>query len=210
MIMNTDTHHFDERAEHWDENPRIVARAEAVAEGIRAHVPLNTTMTAFEYGCGTGLVSFHLQPDLGRIVLADTSSGMLDVLKRKIQAADVTNMMPLQLDLLEDPLPEERFDLIYTGNTLHHIADVDTILQKFHTLLQPGGWLCIADLDKEDGSFHGKGFHGHHGFDRSALQRQLTQTGFSDISVSTCFTMQRELDDGTMRDFSIFLMIGRT
>jgi ubiquinone/menaquinone biosynthesis C-methylase UbiE len=208
--MSTDTHYFDEKAKHWDESPHIFARAEAVAEGIRAHVTLKKTMTAFEYGCGTGLVSFHLQPDLRHITLADTSPGMLDVVKRKIQAGNVVNMTPLQLDLLHDPLPEERFGLIYTINTLHHITDVDTVLQKFHTLLQPDGWLCIADLDKEDGSFHGKGFHGHHGFDRSALQEQLTQIGFSDISVSTCFTMQRELDDGTMRDFSIFLMIGRT
>lgn len=207
--MNTDTRYFDEKAKHWDESPHIVARAGAVAAGVRAHVSLKKTMTAFEYGCGTGLVSFHLQPDLRHITLADTSSGMLDVVKRKIQAANVANMTPLQLDLLYDPVPEERFDLIYTSNTLHHIADVDTILQKFHLLLQPGGWVCIADLDKEDGGFHGEGFHGHHGFKRKALQAKLTQIGFSDINVSTCFTMQRELDDGTMRDFSIFLMIGK-
>ncbi len=207
--MKTDTRYFDEKAKQWDENPRIVDRARHVADGIRARVPLNAAMTAFEYGCGTGLVSFHFQPDVGHITLADTSSGMLDVVKQKIQAANVTNMTPIQLDLLRDPLPDARFDLIYTSNTLHHVPDVDAVLQKFHTLLKPGGWLCIADLDKEDGSFHGADFQGHHGFNRDALQQQLRAMGLADISVSTCFTMQREHDDGTTRDFTIFLMMGK-
>jgi ubiquinone/menaquinone biosynthesis C-methylase UbiE len=207
--MKNGTQYFDEKAKHWDENPHIVARAKHVAEGIRAQVPLTRTMAAFEYGCGTGLVSFNLQSDVGHITLADTSTGMLEVLKNKIRAANVTNMAPIQLDLLEDPLPEKHFDLIYTSNTLHHIPDVDTILRKFHTLLNPDGWLCIADLDKEDGSFHGQEFHGHHGFERKVLQHQLADIGFSNISVTTCFTMQRELDDGTTRDFSIFLMVGK-
>ena len=48
----------------------------------------------------------------------------------------------------------ERFDLVYTLMTLHHIPDTAKILGSFQALLQPGGVLCIADLDKEDGSFH--------------------------------------------------------
>lgn len=206
--MTTDTEHFDANAKHWDENPRIVARAQHVADGIRARVPLHAGMTAFEYGCGTGLVSFHLRPHVGRITLADTSRGMLDVVRQKIQTGGITTMTTIQLDLQHDPMPDDRFDLIYASNALHHVPDVDTVLQKFSALLNPGGWLCIADLDLEDGAFHGKDFHGHHGFEREALRRQFTDLGLSNVSVSTCFTMQRQQDDGTTRDFTIFLMIG--
>ncbi len=54
-----------------------------VADAIRKAVPLSKEMKAFEYGCGTGLLSFALQPDLGEITLADTSQGMLEVLARR-------------------------------------------------------------------------------------------------------------------------------
>ena len=90
---------FDERARDWDSDPKKVERARAVAEAIRKALPLSANMTALEYGCGTGLLSFALQEDLGEITLADTSQGMLDVLSEKIAASGVTNMHPVRLDL---------------------------------------------------------------------------------------------------------------
>jgi len=139
---------FDERAKDWDSDPKKVERARAVAEAIRSAIPLSTDMSALEYGCGTGLLSFALQSDLGQIDLADTSQGMLDVLAEKISASGVTNMRPKRLDLSTDPLPADRFDLTYSLMTLHHIEDAKGILKKFHALLNPSGTLVIADLDK--------------------------------------------------------------
>ncbi len=76
---------FDQRAKTWDDDPMKAARAQAVADAIRARVPLAPTMTGLEYGCGTGLLSFALHPNLGRIALADNSAGMLAVLQQKIR-----------------------------------------------------------------------------------------------------------------------------
>ena len=78
---------FDQKASQWDAKPVRVERAQAVAESIKARCPLSPHMTALEYGCGTGLLSFALQPYLGHITLADSSSGMLAVLRDKIAAA---------------------------------------------------------------------------------------------------------------------------
>ena len=105
---------FDERAKDWDSDPKKVERARSVAEAIREAVPLSNEMKALEYGCGTGLLSFALQHDLGQITLADTSQGMLDVLREKIASAGMTNMHPLRLDLSTEPLPAERYDLTYS------------------------------------------------------------------------------------------------
>ena len=60
---------------------------------------------------------------------------------------------------------------------LHHVGDIDTIIKKFHDLLNPGGYLAIADLYSEDGSFHGEGFHGHRGFDPVSLAALLQKQG---------------------------------
>ena len=138
-----------------------------VAEAIRKAVPLSKDMKALEYGCGTGLLSFALQEDLGQITLADTSQGMLDVLKEKIANASVTNMHPVRLDLSTESLPAEKYQITYSLMVLHHIHDARGILSKFHDVLEADGYLVVADLDKEDGSFHTDGTTDvHKGFGR--------------------------------------------
>jgi ubiquinone/menaquinone biosynthesis C-methylase UbiE len=197
--------YFNQRAKEWDDKPARIERAQAVAEAIRRAVPLSTKLNALEYGCGTGLLSFALQADLGHITLVDTSDGMLDVVRQKIAAAGLTHLTPRRLDLSTEPALSEHVDLIYTLMTLHHIPDVDTVLEKFYASLKPDGWLCIADLDKEDGSFHKDEFHGHHGFDQTELAQKLEHLGFDDISSSTAYQVLRE-HEGEQRTYPVFLM----
>lgn len=199
---------FDQKAAQWDAKPVRVERAQAVAAGLTAAVPLTPHMTALEYGCGTGLLSFALQPYLGHITLADSSTGMLGVLRDKIAAADIQNMTPVQLDLLIDPVPGERFQLIYTLMTLHHITDTDRILRAFYDLLDTAGYLCVADLDQEDGTFHEDEFYGHLGFDREELAAQAKQIGFQSVHFTTVFHMIKEVN-GVSKDFPIFLMVAQ-
>ena len=197
---------FDQKAAQWDAKPVRVERAQAVAGGIQAALPLSSHLTALEYGCGTGLLSFALQPQLGHITLADSSTGMLAVLREKIAVANIQNMTPLQLDLSADPLPAERYQLIYTLMTLHHIADTDQMLRAFYQLLDAPGHLCVADLDREDGTFHEDEFHGHLGFDRDELGARARQAGFQTIRFTTAFHMVKEIK-GVNKDYPVFLMV---
>jgi ubiquinone/menaquinone biosynthesis C-methylase UbiE len=212
---------FDQKAAQWDAKPVRVERAQAVADGIKAALPLATHLTALEYGCGTGLLSFALQPYLGHITLADSSSGMLAVLREKIAAGNIQNtcaapnrlrhsagMTPVQLDLTIDPLPADRYQLIYTLMTLHHIPDTDRMLHAFYQLLDAPGYLCVADLDKEDGTFHEDEFHGHLGFDREELGAKAGQAGFEEIRFTTVFHMVKDVK-GIHQDFPVFLMVAR-
>ena len=103
-------------------------------------------------------------------MLADISDGMLDVLSNKIESNQFTNLFPMKLDLTTEEPPVERYDVIYTMQTLHHIQDTQQIIQTFYKMLNVTGRLFIADLDAEDGSFHGAGFDGHNGFVREELR----------------------------------------
>jgi len=203
-----DAAHFDSKARQWDDNPLFRERGLKIADAIRQTVPLHQRMNALDYGCGTGLLSFPLKDELGAILLADSSSGMLDVVREKIAAQGVSNMTPVKLDLLIDPPPAQRFDLIYTSMTLHHVPDTSHILRIFRDLLQPGGYLCIADLDQEDGSFHGLGVDVHHGFDQADLSRRAAQAGFAELHFQTVFSIAKEHESGT-RDYPVFLMTAR-
>ena len=166
-------------------------------------------MTAFEYGCGTGLLSFALQDDLGEITLADTSQGMLDVLGEKISNAGVTSMHPVRLDLSTDPLPAEKYHITYSLLVLHHIHDAKGILGRFYEVLEPNGYLIIADLDKEDGSFHKDGTTDvHNGFSQNELQKWVEDAGFGNVNFSTAYKIKKEVD-GREKSFPIFLMIAQ-
>lgn len=195
---------FNERAKDWDSDPAKVERARLVAGAMRSQVTLTPQMSALEYGCGTGLLSFALQDSLGKVCLADSSPGMLAVLAQKISLSGLDNMTARLLDLATDPLPQERYDLIYSLMTLHHVPDTDAILQRFHALLKQNGVVCIADLDQEDGSFHGADFEGHKGFNRQALQQALQKTGFQNIRFQTVTRVTRQVD-GQPKDFPVFL-----
>lgn len=199
---------FDAKAQEWDNDPVKLERAAAVAAAIRNRVRLSPDLSALEYGCGTGLLSFALSRELGSIRLADSSAGMLAVLREKIAASGADHLRPMRLDLTVDPLPAERYDLIYTLMTLHHVSDVDRILRDFHALLRPDGALCIADLDREDGSFHGAGFDGHHGFEREALRDRLARAGFGEIQFDTCYMMRKSQGEGA-REYPVFLAVAR-
>lgn len=202
--------HFDQKAHNWD-TPEKQARSARIADAIRSAVPLSEDMAVFDYGCGTGQLSFELRDEVGPITLADTSEGMLEVLRKKMKDAGAIDMTALNLDLAQAPLPEARFDLIYTAMTLHHIDDTAQILAQFYALLNPGGYLCVADLDKEDGSFHGHGAGPvHHGFARPELAKLAEGAGFSKILFTDASELKKEVEDsGERRTFSVFLMVGQ-
>lgn len=199
---------YDEKAKTWDEDPARGLRASVVADRIRERIPLSREMSALEYGAGTGLLSFALQPYLGQITMADISRGMLDATERKIAASGLDHLKAARLDLVNDPLPAERYDIIYLLLSLHHVEDTDRILRAFHDLLVPKGFLCVADMDPEDGSFHREAFAGHLGFDRQDLADRARRAGFEGVRVEDVLEITKERH-GVERQYPMFLMIAQ-
>jgi predicted TPR repeat methyltransferase len=183
--------HFDERAGTWDDDRGHVERAARVAAAITETIRLDTSTRMLEYGAGTGLVTQALRDRVGAVTLADASAGMREVMERKVAAGALTDARVWDLDLARDPVPDEPFDLIVTVLVLHHIPTLEPVLDAFAQLLVDGGHLCVADLEAEDGSFHGDGFEGHHGFERNQLRAQLQRAGFVDVTFTPCGDVMR-------------------
>lgn len=199
---------FDAKAATWDSNPQTVERARKVAEALAATVPGLGGRTVLEYGCGTGLLGFALRPHVAAVTMADASEGMLGELRRKIAASGLTGLRPLRLDLATDPPPAERFDLVCSLMALHHVPDTAGLLRAFRGLLAPGGMVGLADLDREDGSFHGPGVEVHHGFDRAELGEALRDAGFDGVRFQTVFEIARDGAAGPRR-YPVFLATAR-
>ncbi|WP_051284198.1 class I SAM-dependent DNA methyltransferase [Desulforegula conservatrix] len=201
---------FDEKAHTWDEQPERLVLANAIAEAIKKTAKLSPEMRAFEYGCGTGLLGFLLKPMIGSLIMADASAGMLKVADEKIKRNNIKDTSTLCIDLAQNDLPDmtdltgtpdQKFDLIFTQMTFHHILDYARVIEKIFEMLNPGGFFCIADLEKEDGSFHEGNETVHDGIDSELLERILIDKGFSVTGRIIAHSMSKN-----DRDYPIFLI----
>lgn len=200
---------FDNYAKTWDTDKRI-ERAKIIANEIASSIEINKNCSAMEFGCGTGLVSFNLYDKFKSITLVDSSKGMIDILKAKIDSYKVDNMVPYLLDITAESSLNMKFDVIYNSMVLHHISNTEDIIKNFYNLLNKDGYLCIVDLDKEDGSFHKNypDFDGHNGFNQEELKSILVNAGFEDVEVKTFYYDEKLIDDEKV-NYSLFLIKGR-
>lgn len=198
---------FDIKAKDWDSNIRHVDRAVSVAKSIRKALPLNKNMSAMEYGAGTGLLSIELKDYLKSIVLMDSSEGMVKVTASKIADSGFSNLISMLWDLEKNNF-NAGFDLIFNLMVLHHVSDIDILIHRFYSLLNKGGFIAIADLYPEDGTFHGPDFKGYFGFDPDQLGNFLLAKGFHNVRHEECYNVNKIASDGTVRDFPVFLLTG--
>ncbi|MDA8091210.1 MAG: methyltransferase domain-containing protein [Nitrospiraceae bacterium] len=201
---------FNKEAAQWDQNPGRVKLAQDVAQAVIREALPTREMDALDFGCGTGLVTLALQPHVKTITAVDSSRGMLDVLEEKIKTQNLQNVYPRFADFEKgDKIEGKKFHLLVSSMTMHHVAGTEGLLGMWYDLLLPGGIVCAADLDTEDGSFHGDNTGVFHfGFDRNGLKEAMRKTGFSDLKDITASTMNREVEGGK-RDFTIFLITGK-
>jgi tRNA (cmo5U34)-methyltransferase len=200
---------FDSKAAEWDNNPMHWDRSKAIAKEIIKLIPIKKEMTALEFGAGSGILSFMLKDYFREITMVDNSSEMIKVINGKIETTKAKNLKAFDIDLENSDFKGGRFDLIFTQMVLHHVRDVDIIIRKFYNLLNPRGYIAIADLYAEDGSFHGEGFVGRRGFDIEKLSAQLGKVGFSNISERQCFVINRKISDTETKEFGVFLLIAK-
>ena len=193
--------HFDEKAKTWDVDEMIKQLSSAVGAAILEHTRLNEQMEVMDFGAGTGLISSHVAPLVNKIIAVDISEAMLDKLIAKPELHG--KVEALCQNILDKPLATQ-FDLIMSAMAMHHVEDTSKLMQTFSDHLKPGAQIALADLDKEDGSFHPADVQGvyHSGFERDALKALLESQGFEDVHFYTAHTVVREA-----KEYPIFLVV---
>ncbi len=94
--------------------------------------------TLLDVGCGLGEAAVYFALEGATVTATDISPGMCDTTRRLAEANGVT--VETHVSAIEDlGLPADRqFDIIYTGNTLHH-ADIPVMLDRTLPHLKPDG-----------------------------------------------------------------------
>nr|ANC57912.1 methyltransferase, putative [Colwellia sp. C1] len=192
---------FNEKAKDWDASERKQLISSAVGAAILKNVPLNPQMNVMDFGAGTGLISAHIVPFVDKIVAVDISRAMLEKLTEKQEFQG--KIEAVCQDITDKPI-DAKFDLIISALALHHVEDTLKLINTFVEHLKPGAKVALADLDKEDGSFHPEGSEGvfHSGFERDELQTLLENNGFYDVQFLTIHTMQKN-----DKQYPVFLVV---
>ncbi|HOP30093.1 MAG TPA: class I SAM-dependent methyltransferase [Spirochaetota bacterium] len=200
---------FDSEAKFWDENPGRVKMARSVADSIKANTLITDQLNVLDFGCGTGLLTLQFQPLVKTITGADSSQGMLDILASKIENLGFDNVGIVYMENGDTGRLTGNYDLIISSMTFHHVKDTAPLLRKFNEILKPGGTLCVADLDPDDGLFHSDntGVY-HYGFEREKLKVEFTGAGFSNVKDVTAAEVIKPVPGGGERSFSLFLITG--
>jgi 2-polyprenyl-3-methyl-5-hydroxy-6-metoxy-1,4-benzoquinol methylase len=200
---------FDAAAETWDDNPGRQALARSLFSALARVVPLDADWTALDYGAGTGLVTLPVAVQVKSVMAADMSGQMLAQLADKAGRLQL-NVTTQQLDATGALTLEAPVDLMVSTMVLHHVPAIESLLKQCVVWLKPGGYLALADLEPEDGTFHSdpESVY-HHGIDPAALSEQLTGLGFSICHVERAHIMERAQEDGTVRMYPVFLLVAK-
>lgn len=194
---------FNEKAKDWDVNEMVKNLSSAIGSSILEHIPLHDEMRVMDFGAGTGLISSQIAALVKKIVAVDTSEAMLNKLASK---PELHGKVEIVCQDITDKAMDEKFDLIMSAMAMHHVEDTPKLIQRFAEHLNPGGLIALADLDKEDGSFHPEDIEGvfHSGFERNELQALLEEHGFSEIHFFTAHTVNKE-----EKRFPVFLVTAK-
>jgi 2-polyprenyl-3-methyl-5-hydroxy-6-metoxy-1,4-benzoquinol methylase len=208
--MNTGKRDFDREAATWDENPARVKLADDIAQAILKLGVLSPEMDVLDFGCGTGLLTVALHPFVRSITGIDSSQGMLDILNSKIAKMKLNKIQTLHVDVEKSDVLIGNYDLVVCSMTLHHVKEIEPLIDQFSKITKPGGYLCISDLDPDDGQFHSDNAGVFHfGFDNGVLNKVLIKTGFENMQRVTAAEMVKPAINGQLRQFSVFLMAGQ-
>ncbi len=194
---------FDEAAKEWDSSDRRQMMAMDIAKAIIETQPLSKSMRLLDFGAGTGLLTRHLCTHVGHISALDLSKEMLNQLE-----ANCSSWGPCDIDIIHADIigytPDEGYDGIVSSMSMHHIENIDRLFETFASILKPNGFIAIADLEPEDGTFHEHGNEGvfHFGFEEAHLRQMAHLHGLEQLTFQTVHTVHNE----SGKHYNIFLL----
>lgn len=202
--MQAPKDYFHEKSKVYETEPARVDNVTNIADAILEKLIYDKTSThLMDFGSGTGLLTAKIAPYVKKITTIDISPSMNEQLRSKKDSFPCELAM-LELDLSSAEI-DETFDDIISSMTIHHVEDTLALFQKFHRLLNSGGTIALADLDKEDGTFHTEDMGVFHfGFDQEEFATLAKKAGFEDVTIEIVSVAKKPYGD-----YPIFLLTGR-
>jgi ubiquinone/menaquinone biosynthesis C-methylase UbiE len=121
-------------------------------EKTLARIGLQPGQRVLEIGPGPGRLLIPAARKVlpgGTVVGIDIQSRMLDRLKARVEAANITNLTAILGDATQPIVPEASFDVAFLAAALGEIPDRAKVLAQCFRALKPGGVLSISETQPD-------------------------------------------------------------
>lgn len=179
--------YFDVKSKGYETDEKRVDNVKNIADGIIRNVNLKKSDVLLDFGSGTGLLTKHISKYVKKIIVNDISSSMNEQLREKIKKNEFDcDIHMTSHNMCETSLPLEPLDGIISSMTIHHVNEVKELMRQFFKLLKKEGFLALADLETENGTFHqdDTGVF-HFGFDKQQFLSWVEDVGFINAKIQT-------------------------
>jgi predicted methyltransferase len=110
-------------------------------------------MTVADVGAGSGYFTVRIAKRVGtrgRVLATDLQPEMLDLLRAKVAAAKLTNVVPVLATESDAKLPRRELDLVLMVDVYHELPKPAETLAQVRAALRPGGRLALVEYRGED------------------------------------------------------------
>ncbi|MFE2374111.1 class I SAM-dependent methyltransferase [Streptomyces sp. NPDC059398] len=150
------SHHHDTTEIDWDVMAPLLERAaelnrpvhQRAAAWIAEQLSVGGVRRILDVGSGPGVVTCLLAEvfPYAEVVAVDASPALLDRARQRAARTGLDGRVhTLRAELPQDMGELGGADLVWAGNSLHHIGDQRAALRGFAGLLRPGGILAVAE-----------------------------------------------------------------
>ncbi|MCH8251910.1 MAG: metalloregulator ArsR/SmtB family transcription factor [Planctomycetes bacterium] len=171
---------FSGVADHWDTLRERSFGSTFHLEALLSLLPSGWTVA--DIGCGTGFLLSILARHFKRVLAIDPVDQMLDVARRRVDAARLTNVDLRKGDLAGIPIADDYVDLGVALLVLHHVPAPNDAIAELMRIIRPGGRLLIVEQRAHRyAEFRERMQDRWWGFEPEDMSGRLASAGFGDV-----------------------------
>lgn len=131
-------------------------------ETMLAALNVQPGQTVCDMGCGNGFYTLPLAKlvgERGKVVAVDIQREMLQLLKDRAAAEDLSNIELVHGSVVDPQLKPSTVDLVLMVDVYHEFSHPEQMLQAIRVSLKPGGRVALVEFRAEDRSVPIKKLH---------------------------------------------------